>query len=796
MRNIILFILILTPLFNFSQKKAINSFTINGKIVDSETKKPIEDAAIVFKHIDSSTITYGGITNSRGYFSVDITEGKYIATVNYICYKPKEINISEINRDLNIGTVELDIDTNYLNEIEIVGSKKTVQIKPNKIVFNVKNDIASSGGVATDILNNIPSVSVDPSGNITVQGQGHVQVMINGKTSSLSKTNALKSLPAGSIENIEVITNPGARYKADALSIINIILKKGKDIGLNASITSTAGYKDYYGGLVSLNNKTKNINFFTNLSYNHSNPITISNSQTEYFSNGATTSFLNEETDFDSKNDAFYGSIGSDFYISKKTSLTASINFQNLHNNRDSYTFTEIFDENKNLNSSNQRNLDSEFNNELIEFSFDLEHNFNDSGKQLTSSFVFTNDLDDFDNSFNNSNSNFNFDNFIEKNKLTNRIIDVKFLNSIGNKSNYVVGYYGEFGEIDYKRDNLTSENNIEYSEKINAAFAEYEYENDKFYLGLSMRGEFSKINVNYKSLNSFQKNTFNNLVPSTYLQYSLSDVKSLSLSYNSAILRPGANDLQPFEEKYSETSSYQGNPNLTPINVDNFNFNYTYYGNKITFSPSIRYQIFDNYMQNITYETGEQVNGVNKILTTPINLGNVKIYGINISTIYKVNNQLSFTSNIDVYNFDQVGNFEILNKANNRIEFDYNQANINGSFSLLTQLNLPKLFDFQINAKHFLDSEGPYSIRKNYTYASAAINKELFNNNASISLTLNDIFNSNQTNRNRFYDQYTSKSLIKNKYRNILLSFTYRFNQSKKSRLIDFERKQNKPNY
>ena len=123
MRNIILFILILTPLFNFSQKKAINSFTINGKIVDSETKKPIEDAAIVFKHIDSSTITYGGITNSRGYFSVDITEGKYIATVNYICYKPKEINISEINRDLNIGTVELDIDTNYLNEIEIVGSK-------------------------------------------------------------------------------------------------------------------------------------------------------------------------------------------------------------------------------------------------------------------------------------------------------------------------------------------------------------------------------------------------------------------------------------------------------------------------------------------------------------------------------------------------------------------------------------------------------------------------------------------------------------------------------------------------
>ena len=136
------------------------------------------------------------------------------------------------------------------------------------------------------------------------------------------------------------------------------------------------------------------------------------------------------------------------------------------------------------------------------------------------------------------------------------------------------------------------------------------------------------------------------------------------------------------------------------------------------------------------------------------------------------------------------------MNLANETIVKDYNHASINGAFSLLTLLKIPKLFDFQINAKHFLISKGAYSTRKAYTYASAAINKDLFDKDASISLTVDDIFKSNKTDRDRFSKNYFSKSVIENKYRTILLSFTYRFNQSLRDRKIDFEKKEMKPNY
>ena len=222
----------------------------------------------------------------------------------------------------------------------------------------------------------------------------------------------------------------------------------------------------------------------------------------------------------------------------------------------------------------------------------------------------------------------------------------------------------------------------------------------------------------------------------------------------------------------------------------------YMYYGSKFTFSPSLIFNRYNDYMELITYETGQQINGVNKIITTLENVGKLDLYGIDITTTYKPTKILNFTGNINLLNFDQSGIFETVNSANETIILDYNYTSLTGAFSLLTQLKIPEVFDFQINAKHRLISKGVYSTRKAYTYASAAINKDLFDKDASISLTVDDIFKSNKTDRARFDTNYYSKSLIENKYRTILLSFTYRFNQSKKDRKIDFEKKEDRPSY
>jgi hypothetical protein len=796
MKQILLLLIILPPIISFSQQKNKPTFIISGKIINKSTKKPLEDATVIFKSIDSNSIKCGGITNGRGNFSIDVEEGIYNASVTYISYKEKKINISTITRDLNIGTIELETDTEFLDAIEIVSEKKTIEFKPNKIVFHVEKDIAAAGGTATDILNKIPSVSVDPEGGITVRGQDHVQVLINGKTSLLSKESALKSLPAGSLEDIEVITNPGAKYDASALSIINIILKKGVDEGLNASITGTGGSKDYYGSLITLNHKTQKINFFTNVSFNHSNPITSSISENEYFENNTTSLFLNENSEFNSKNNTSYATVGTDFYLSNRTTLTTSINFQNLNQKRNTLTISDIFNPNQTLTSSNNRNHIGKYDNEALEFIVNLEHNFKKEGQKLTSYITYINDVDTFNNTITNSNVNYISENYIEKNKFTNSTFDLKFINPIGESATYTIGYQGDFGKTPFKFSGTNSTNNIDYSENIHAAFFDYEYESSKFYFGAGIRAEFAENTVDYLSLNTSQKNNFNDFFPSLYAEYSINDTKSISLGYDQGIKRPGALDRQPFEQKYSETSFYKGNPELDPIYTNNASLSFTYYGNKLTFAPSIIFTRFNDYMEFVTYETGEQIESVNKMITTTANIGKVDYYGINISTIFKPNKFINFSSNISLMNFDQTGTFETVNSANETISLDYNHASLNGSFSLLTQLKIPNLFSFQINAKHYLISEGKYSTRKAYTYASAAINKDLFNYKASISLTVDDLFLSNETNRDRFNTNYFSKSLIENKYRTILLSFTYRFNQSKKDRQIDFERKENKPKY
>ena len=134
-----------------------------------------------------------------------------------------------------------------------------LNIKQNKQVYNVTKDLSSNGASATQILSNIPAVSVGSNGNLTIRGQGNVRVLIDGKISSLSKSDALRSLPAGSIDKIEVIANPGASYRASASGIINIILKKGKNEGLNSSITASGGYKELYGGLLTFNHKSEKV---------------------------------------------------------------------------------------------------------------------------------------------------------------------------------------------------------------------------------------------------------------------------------------------------------------------------------------------------------------------------------------------------------------------------------------------------------------------------------------------------------------------------------------------------------
>jgi outer membrane receptor protein involved in Fe transport len=791
MRRVLLLLIFSIPALIFSQNSQKNIYTITGKIVDVSNKSPLEDITVVFKNLDSSKIIYGGITNNRGKFTVDVEKGNYIATVGSYPYKEKKLNISTITRDINIGTVAIELNTEYLKEVEIVAEKSTIEYKKNKQVFNVGKDISANGATVSQVLGNIPSVNVNPSGSIKINGLDNVAVMINGKTSTLSKSDVLKTLPAGAIEKVEVISNPSAKYSATVQGVINIILKKGKDEGLNASLTGTGGYRDYYGGLLTLNNKSKKINFYTNTQYSHRNPIDVASYKNEYFNNNTTTSFLNENSINERPANSFISTIGMDINLSKKSTLSTSVNYTNIDAKNYSETYSEIFDANHNLTAINNRENDGAFTDEIVELVAEFNQKFNKKGESLNVYVSNSLDKENYTYKFSNTNSNFLDENYTQNNTLKNTNTKVVYTNTISKNTDYEVGYEGNFGDTPFKyiENNVTQL--INFKDENNAFYGILGSQLNKFYIQFGLRAEFLKYKINYDYLNTVQNKKFDNLFPDFYIDYSFSDYKSLSFSYAHKYQVPGYYELQPFEQKLSETISYKGNIDLNPIYSNNFQLAYLYYGKRITLQSTLIYSIYKDYMQNVTYETGEQVNGLNKLISTIVNVGELNYAAVNITAIYKPNKIINFTANTSIANFDQSGVFQITNDANKTITQNLNNNNTNVNFSLLTKIKIPNWFSLQTNVKHYLISKGPVSTRQAYTYANFAISKDIFDKNATISITSNDIFNSNRVKRTRFDENYISDINLKQKYPTIIASFTYRFNQRKQDRKINFDKKE-----
>jgi len=787
---ILLFVLIYTPIF--AQSSATPTYTISGKIIDSNTKTPLDYATVIFKNIDSSDIIFGGITNHRGNFSIDVQKGMYNATVEFISYKTKSLSLSAINKNVHIGAIEMEFTAESLQEIEISGKVNMLNIKQNKQVYNVTKDLSSNGASATQILSNIPSVSVGSNGNLTIRGQGNVRVLIDGKISSLSKSDALRSLPAGSIDKIEVIANPGASYRASASGIINIILKKGKNEGLNSSITASGGYKELYGGLLTFNHKSEKVNFFTTTSYAHSVKNTLIGIENEYFTNGITTGFLEENTKINSPSNDFMAIVGAEFYLSENSTLTATGKYDNIKRDPFSNSNSTFFDASKSITTSNFGQNNAIFKDEIFEFSLDLKHNFKNEGQQLSSYILYSNDSEYYVNDFTNSNPIFVDDFYIEENKLDNSEVSIKYTHPLNETSSFELGYLGTFGNTHYKLTEEAIQEKIIYTDNIHGVFLEYEKSWDSFYLGVGLRAEFTELITEFEHLNTNQKNNFNDFFPAIYLEYTISDVNSLSLSYSRTIKRPGYYELRPYEQKISETTSYIGNINLTPTYFNSTNFSYNYYGDKLTFVSSLYWNNNENLIQPISYEITE--NDIPKIVTTLENIGELDMYGISLIADMQASKWLDFIGSANLYQMDQTGIFEYTDANNIVLIKDFEDSSFSGDFSLLTKFTIPNVFDFQFNIINQLASDGAYSKREANTYVNAAIKKEILNNNVSLSLSIDDVFNSRKTDRTWFEPNYNSHRTKAEKYQTIVLSFTYRFNQNKQNRSVNFDKKQNKP--
>jgi hypothetical protein len=273
MRNLFTIILLLASLMTFAQPAPVENNTamlsgrVRGIIVDSGTQQPMEYANIAIYNMRDSSLVTGGITNQNGQFDISgLGFGVYYAEANFIGYEKvslPEIRIIPSSQVVDIGKLTLSASTFEMAGIDVVADRQRIEYQIDKKVINVSQDINAAGGTAVDVLENTPSVEVDIDGNVSLRGSTNFTVLIDGRPSVLSGTDALRQLPASVIDNIEIITNPSAKYDPDGMAgIINIVMKKNILAGFNGIVNAMVGTGDKYRTDLTLNYRTKKANLF------------------------------------------------------------------------------------------------------------------------------------------------------------------------------------------------------------------------------------------------------------------------------------------------------------------------------------------------------------------------------------------------------------------------------------------------------------------------------------------------------------------------------------------------------
>lgn len=776
---------------------------VTGKIIEQETKQPLEFANVIIQTIDNVTVN-GGLTDAKGEYSIEVPAGTYNVKFDFISFKPITLLGKAITADTNLGTTALAPDATILNEVQIVAERTTVEIKLDKRVYSVGQDMMVKGGTVSDVLDNVPSVSVDAEGNVALRGNQSVTILIDGRPSNLAGSNVaevLRLLPADSVDKVEVITNPSARYDAEGGGgIINIVLKKGKAGGFNGSLIANTGDPENHGVSANLNFRSEKFNLFSNLGYNYRKNPGNSFTNTEYLNEDNTTrSYTNERRNNDRLRKGFNASFGLEYFLSDNTTWVNSVNFRRNKGGNVTDTYFDNFDALRNYTDTRYRRNDQDSDDNNVNFSSSLTHKFNDKGHELKvdASVSMSRDdenaaIDDITLGSATPNSNERTLNNEDENRS---LLQADYVLPLGENSRFEAGYRGSFTtlETDARAEileggawvnNADYTNFLEYKEKVNAVYTQFGSKVGKFSYLFGLRWEDSNIDVNLLNLNEYNNKKYNNFFPSAFLTYSFDDNTNISLSYSRRINRPRGRFLNPFAGLESNINLFRGNPDLDPSMTNAIDIGFLKKWQKVTLSTSAYLNITDDSYQFVRRPTGEFIGDTPVIVTSPLNLAKEYRFGFEFNVNYNPFRWWRLTSNFNFYRNETQGDFTFTYEQDGQTVTDFQDFN-RTAYSWTTRVNskvsLPLKIDWQLNGNYEAPQNTAQGKRIGVASANTSLSKDILKEKATIGLNVQDIFNSRKM-KNETYipGQINSYGEMQWRQRQITLSFTYRFNMSK----------------
>ena len=651
---------------------------IKGIVMDGELGGPLEFVTVQVKAKGSDKIVQGSVTGSDGNYMIGgLKKGEYVVTFSYIGYEEvsKNISISSDNQILSLGELTLAEDANQLGEVEVVAKRPQMRFEIDRKVFDATQDIAAEGGSASDLLSNIPSVEVDNEGSVSLRGNSSVTIWINGKASGLTADNQadiLDMMPAGDIKQVEVITNPSARYSPEGTAgIINIILKDDRKPGYYGSVKVGADTDGGYQASGNINYSSSKVDAYANLNYRNR----------EFKGGGITSrlnttdnSFLDQTNDSKRQHNNWFGRFGATWHITKSDDLAFNVigmtgggdNSENIHYNS--------IDSQKNTIYTSDRITNGDSDMKMYNLELNYVHKFSENSNidLMVSNNQWRRDgMNIFRQStvYTDPSQTANPLYQTQENDIKDKTWEVQadYTNKISDMARIEAGYKGTFQRNASPVDTYTGTtaedirqdeslyNRLLYNQDVHALYMTYGGKWDKLSYQAGLRGEYWRVDTrsldfdqefNGKASETFEKDYFK-LFPSAFISYALPKNNELQVNYTRRLRRPWGGQLNSFRNISDASNISFGNPELTPEYSHSFELNYIKsWESGHTLSLSGYYRSTDDVIQRIRFLNTED----NVMYTTSENVAKSQASGLEIVGKDKLFKILDLTTTVNLY--------------------------------------------------------------------------------------------------------------------------------------------------
>ncbi|WP_294198168.1 TonB-dependent receptor [uncultured Chryseobacterium sp.] len=787
--------------FAFAQEKV----GISGSVV-SKSNQPVPYASVTFSNKANKLLSDAALTDEKGQYKLDLAPGNYDITIEAIDYQKNVIN-KQITSAGNIGAFSIDPEKSATNlkTADIQGvvitapSTKPYKVELDKRTYDPSQDIVSKGGNLQDVLQNVPSVSVETDGTVSMRGSSNVKFLINGKPSALlgidDGANALQSIPADQIERIEVITNPSSKFEASGTAgILNIILKKSKKTGFNGSVTGTLGYLPQTNLNTNLSWRKGNLTWFLNGGGGYRESKNTNRNNAIYF-----TPTVDNRTNADqesitkSKNNNYNASTGFVYDISDKTSVNASgtvrtFDSDNIGNVWYGYRYTGGA-----ISSARRDNVGSN-NNLAFQGDFGLDHKFNDKGHNLSLSLSLQRNRSYNDTDVTQTeNDAFTLENLINQTTLNKTLIGkADYELPIGENSKLEAGYRIDVNQNTY--DNDVSQRyspfadyfflpkftyNAFYKEVFNAGYVQFKSRIGKLGYQVGLRNEYSQVDIKYQNMDPLtplidKSKNYNNLFPSVFLSYEIAKDNQFLVNYSKRIDRPRSFFLIPNPSYTDNQNIFDGNIDLNPSYVDSYEFGYSISKNKFTVNPTLYFRHTTDDVKMVVYSGNDGA-----FHTRPVNLGTDDRYGMDLNFNWDATKWLKLLGNVDLFGYKTTGVFSDPSLVNQPLSFE--GTGFSSRARLTTTFKVDKTFNFQFQGFYRGAQKSQNQDRKDMYSISFGASKTVLDGNGTISFNIQDIFNTRAMRSVTKTPEFQRESYMQWQPRQFALSFTYRFKQGEK---------------